>query len=36
MIPVGNNATEVDVLKPFVLKKQPYTGKFKINYIRYE
>lgn len=35
-IPVGKNASEVDALKPFVLKKQPYTGKFKINYIRYE
>lgn len=36
MIPVGNNATEVDVLKPFVLKRTPFTGDFQVNYIHYE
>jgi hypothetical protein len=32
MIPVGNNATEVDVLKPFVLKRTPFTGRLTEQY----
>ena len=35
-IPVGKNATEVDALKPFALKKAPFTGDFQVNCIHYE